>query len=492
MRREVLCMHDVTLVERESVQLEDFSLNVFESEIVGILPLNGHGVNSLVDLLQNNLSLQAGYVYYREELVNCWRTPRMHANKIAVIKNVSTLVESMTVADNIFVLRPGFRVWMIRQRMLVQQLQPVLDALGVHIAADAYIDTLSHFEKVVVELVKAVIAGYRLIVLQEISNVISDQELARLHKILRHYANEGISFLYIGFHYEELVQICDRTAIYSNGRILKYFSPEEGEPPYKEQYVQRVREQIISKRQGTDEKPVLEIRDLHGGNVKGLSFAAAAGECVVVQDPQNMIFEDLIDLLIGEKPIEAGEILVEGRKLENAREIAIIREQPEVSMIFEELSYLDNLCITADHRLRGIWSSRRLRAGLRREWASRVGKEVFELPVGLLSSRQRLNLVCQRVILQRPKVVFSVQPFKGADVSMRMYIWDLLKGLMDEGIAIVILAVNLADAFTLATRLVRVEQEHIQTYEQDEFDHLPFGAPWLQLYKHVPPSEKRK
>lgn len=483
MRREVLRMHDVTLVDQGSVQLEDFSLSVFEGEIVGVLPLDGHGVSAMLDLLQNNRSLKSGYVYYREELVNCWRSPRMHVNRIAVIKNVSTLVETMTVADNVFVLRPGFRLWTIRPKVLVRQLQPILDSLGVHIAADAYADTLSSFEKVVIELVKAVLAGCRLIVLREISTLIGEQELNRLHHILRHYAREGISFLYIGFHYEELVQVCDRTAIYSNGRILKCFSPDESVPPTMEQYVHRDQKQIVGKQREKRERSALEIRNLYGGNVQGLDFCVNAGECVVVQDPQNMIFAHLIDLLSGERPIEAGQILVDGRQLskENARDIAILREQPESSMIFRELSYLDNLCMTADHRLPGIWGNRRLRTGLRREWAKRVGEEVFDVPAGTLGKRQRMNLVFQRILLQRPKVVFSVQPFRGADFGMRVYIWDLLKNLMDAGIAVVILAVNLADDFTLVSRLVRAEPGRVHVFEREELERLPFGAPWVQM-----------
>lgn len=478
MRREVLRMHDVTLADQGSNQLEDFSLNVFEGEIVGVLPLDGHGVSAMLDLLQNNRLLQSGYVYYREELVNCWRSPRMHPNRIAVIKNVSTLVETMTVADNVFVLRPGFRMWTIRPKVLVRQLQPILDDLGVHIAADAYADTLSSFEKVVVELVKAVLAGCRLIVLRDISTSIGELELMRLHEILRHYASEGISFLYIGFHYEELVRICNRTAIYSNGRILKCFFPDEDVMPYIGRYAHKNREQIADRPRGDQGRLTLEIRSLYGGNVQGLSFSASAGECVVVQDPQNMIFEHLIDLLSGERPIEAGQILVDGRRIskENARDIAILREQPESSMVFRELSYLDNLCITADHRLPGIWGNGRLRAGLRREWAKRVGEEVFDMPAGTLGKRQRMNLVFQRILLQRPKVVFSVQPFRGADFGMRAYIWDLLKSLMDAGIAVVILAVNPADDFALVARLVRVEPGKVHVFEREELERLPFGA----------------
>lgn len=488
MREEVLRLSDVTLTAQGSTQLQDFSLNIFSGEITGLLPMNGHGLTALLELLQSNLPLEAGYVYYREELVNSWRAPGTHDNRIGVIKNKSCLIGSMTVAENIFVLRPGFKAWLVDRRLLVRQLQPMLDSLGVSIAADAYADELSGFERVVVELIKAIVAGCRMIVLREISSIISDAELVRLHEILRRYAREGVSFLYIGYHYEELVQICDRTAVYSDGRILKILLPTDHEELYEEQYLQRVREQIIGREQRVQRPVMLDVKGLSGGKVNALSFSVAAGECVVVQDLQNQIFDDLIALLLGERPITSGSIRLDGHAYQPgySRDIAILREQPDVSMFFPQMSYLDNLCMTVDHRLPGIWRSGRMRAGIRKEWSLRVGSEVFDLPPHQLSTRQRYELIFQRVLLQQPKVVFCVQPFRGADVAARMHIWELLKSLMDRGITVIIFAVNLADAFTLANRLVRVEQDAVRIYEQSEFDHLPFTAPWTQIYKNLP------
>lgn len=483
----MLRLSDVTLTVQGNVQLQDFSMNIFSGEIMGLLTMDGHGLTALIDLLQSNLPLDAGYVYYREEQVNSWRAPGQHENRIGAIKGTSCLVGSLTVAENIFVLRPGFKAWLVDRRLLVSQLQPILDGLGVQIAADAYADSLSGFERVVVELVKAIVAGCRLIILREISSVISDAELTRLHAILRRYAREGISFLYIGFHYEELVQICDRTAVYSNGRIMKILLPTDHEDLYEEQYLRRVREQIIRRGQQDERHVMLDIRGLCGGKVNALSFSASAGECVVIQDLQNQIFDDLISLLLGECAIEHGSIHLDGKPYQPgfSREIAILREQPDKTMFFPQMSYLDNLCMTMDHRLPEIWRDSRMRAGVRREWAQHVGDDVFDLPPHMLTARQRYELVFQRILLQQPKVVFCVQPFKGADVAARMHIWELLKTLMDRGIAVVILAVNLADAFTLANRLVRVEQSAIRTYEQSEFDHLPFTAPWTEIYKSL-------
>ena len=98
-----------------------------------------------------------------------------------------------------------------------------------------------------------------------------------------------------------------------------------------------------------------------------------------------------------------------------------------------------------------------------------------------LSVRQKYDLVYQRVLLQNPKVVFCVQPFQGADLEMRIHIWEQL---LKRGAALVVLAINLADSLSLASRLIRIRQgASPEVYEQAEFARIPFSAPWLDLYR---------
>lgn len=301
--------------------------------------------------------------------------------------------------------------------------------------------------------------------------------------------SQGLSFLYLGYHYEELTQICDRTALFSNGRIVKILEHEWiGAPASFDNIVRR---QLERHHDRAGLPPVLEAEELSGGTIDKLTFSVAPGECVVLQDLQNRIFRDLVGLFMGDVPIRAGVIRLGGvpyRPGQN-RQIAVIGERPDRSMIFSQLSYLDNLGITLDHRLPELWLSRRVQWGLRQECERKLGAEVFDVPPGRLLTQQKYDLVYQRILLQNPKVVFCIQPFQGADMEMRIHIWKLLEQVLEKGIALVILAINLADSLSLASRLIRIRQDAPpETYEQSEFGRIPFSAPWLDLYRGPSPS----
>lgn len=528
MREEVLRMERVTFQEQGVVRLENFSMTIWAGEIMGLVPANHYGLAAMIKLLQQNLPLHYGYIYYRERLVNDWRHSSMGMNRISVIQNKSCLAEDLTVADNIFVLRHGFRKRVIKPGLLKRQLEPFLQDIGVEIEAGELVGKLSVFEKFVVELLKAVVAGHRLVVLEDISTFISDAELARLHGILRHYAAQGMSFLYVASHFEEVSQICDRTALMMNGQITKIFQACDVAPDVfliscTEDFERLILEQTARQpRQKEAAGLAFQAVDLCCGAVRHLSFDVAFGECLVLQDLDNCIFQDMIEMLSGDKRQESGELLVAGEAFcrKKRREIAVIQELPVETMLFENLSYAENLCFNLDHRLPGVWRSGRIRRSLREEYGKTLGEEVFDQRVEDLTEEEKYDLIYYKIMLQHPRVVFCVQPFKRADVSLRLHIWELLGMLLDKGIAVVILAVNLADSLALADRLIRIRRSSVKQktqnvgeegleeavveaieaveieaveieaveieaveYEKKDFGKLQITAPWLYLYQ---------
>lgn len=486
MRKEVLRMQGVTCLENGVEQLRDFNLQIFAGEIMGLLTVTSAGLDTLVRLLCESIPLRRGYIYYRERQINAWYNPGGRYTRIGVIGNKSSLIGGMTVADNIFVLRRGFKSWLVRPGLLRSQLEPMLRELEVDILPDDYIDRLSAYQRFVVELLKLVLGGCRLIILREVSTFISDSSLSRLHALIRRYVGDGVSFLYIGYHFEELSSICTRTAVFENGTITKVLQNSEEGVSCGEPYSRLVRSRIEhSGGDAAHSAQAFSASGLSGGNVRGLTFSVAAGGCLVLQDLHNRIFGDLLSLLIGERPIEAGELRLGGERFvpRLTRKLAIVQEEPSVSMIMPGLCTLDNLCFTIDHRLPQVWRSARLRRGLRKEYAGLIDESLFDVWPDRLTRAQKYDIVYSRVLLQRPAVAFCVQPFKGADMRLRMRVWNHIRRLTSEGIAVVILAVNLADCLSLADRLIRIHRRSPdECYDRSEFARLPIIAPWIDFY----------
>ena len=137
--------------------------------------------------------------------------------------------------------------------------------------------------------------------------------------------------------------------------------------------------------------------------------------------------------------------------------MAFIRQKADETMVFDRMSYMDNLLFTADHKVMAFWGKAGIKKSIRQEFSDFVGEDVFEKRVDMLSPKERMILVYARVLLQRPKVVFCEMPFNDADISMRLLIRDLQRRLCEKGIAVVILTMNLRENVLEPDRVVQID-----------------------------------
>jgi len=126
------------------------------------------------------------------------------------------------------------------------------------------------------------------------------------------------------------------------------------------------------------------------------------------------------------------------------------------TMIFQDFSVKNNLCIALDKKIPSIWFRRRIQKSAVAEYIRIFGENIFEYNLDELTERQKLNLVYMRIMLEGPELVFLVQPFKNADAARRQQIGELQEMLLERGIALVILTMNAADALEQADRLIQV------------------------------------
>jgi len=272
---------------------------------------------------------------------------------------------------------------------------------------------------------------------------VSGSELSKLHDILRFYAGLGVSFLYVSQHYDEIRLLCEKVALMVNGHIAKVFDVK-GVSPYIMNFTGAG---TVAKPAPTALKtppkgpPALVIKDLWNGPITGLSLTVAQGECVVLQDLDNRVIDSLTEAIAGMRRPQRGNVLISGKEqsARTKRDVAVIRRLAASTMLFTNLSYMDNLCFTMDHRLPAIWALSKPRNSVRNECEQWLGREVFDMNVDELSQVQKYDLIYTRILLQRPKIVVCVQPFIQADAIQRAHIWELIGRFIDKSIAVLIL-----------------------------------------------------
>lgn len=480
MREEALRIEQVTLFENEIPVLDNITLNLFEGEILGLICVNFRGQDALLRLIEQNVPIHYGFVYLHEQLVNAYGSSDRTYNKAAVIEQTSRLVEDLSVADNIFVLRHGFKKKIINRSVLEAQVEQLSKELGVPLDPRCSVGELSFYGRCVVALFKAYVSGSKLVVLRNISNFMSAADLKSFHRLMHQFTQNGVSFLYVCNHHEEVFEICDRAVLMEDGTIKKYLDPADMTDQmisyYSEPFTKRLssEEKKLTSAE-TDEcsrrkNDVLIFRDVYADRCNGVSFSLAEGECAVLLDTDAAILNEMIELLRCGRKIQSGKILIDGRPVSAKSPLSLIGENPAQSMIMNGLSAMDNLCFQLDVKQRNIWRNTRAQKSVMKEFYPIFGETIYTPDAGSLPVRARLDLVYYRILLRRPKVVVCVQPFSQADMYLRSHIISLINKFKKQNTAFLILAVSPSDSLYVADRLMIAEKGRIiGSYSRSEF-----------------------
>ena len=456
MKEEALRMDRVTLTEQGIRLLDNFNFQIFKGEVMGLISLDSHGLDTLLTLLCENRPLYFGYVYLGEKLVNSYAAAIHSDNNVFVIMHEEALVRQLSIAENIFILRSGYRGHFISRRQIRTQLEIQLKELGIDTAFHGPISKMSRCELYISEILKAVIARSELIVLYDPFSLLDSNDMQLLYHVIRHYAAEGQAFLYIGTREEDLLQICDRISVMKDGHIVQICSTDSRGQELITHYLSASKNRDTSLRlpvSGPESRPVIfRCTDLMHGSFGPFSFDIREGEFLIITS-DDRTFGDHLTMGLTMEDGCSGEILIRGRKQNrrNLHEIAVILENPAESMLFGHMSYEDNLTISLGRRIPEIWGNRQTRLGIAREI---FGEELpdLSLPVHQLSMLQKYQLVYTRVRLQQPSVIFCILPYLNVNLVIRDYIYRQLKAFRDEGTAVVVISVNPDNLQELADR----------------------------------------
>ena len=483
MKKELLRVDHVTITENEEVLLNNINFNMYSFEIMGFIAKEEKGVSKFIELICRNIAINSGSVWFAGNIVNRYSYSDNQSNKVYLLEAKSHLVESLSIADNIFVLRQGFKKLIISERVLEKQVIQYITEHKLNIDIYSNIADLSSIDRCIVELIKADIMSYKLIIVDNPASYLSKYELDELYKVLFMLKKKGISILYIGNHHEEVFNIADRTALYSDGYIKKVFDYEEMtdgniKPYISEWFFESSKLQEVSFA-GERDRSILYFDNVHFKITKGLSFALSKGECLTLIDMDNGLAEEISDILSGNVHIKSGKVIMSGVNCTDSlygsnniidKNLLILSKDSTEKNLFKDLSYLDNLIFMLDRRLKKSIIKNSVRRSICREYKDVIGLAINEKNLKNLTFIELIKLVYYKVLIYKPKLVYCIQPLARGDMLARVRILGLIKELMSAGISVLIVSTNCSDLLEVSDRVLFIENGKIKaSYDKEEF-----------------------
>jgi ribose transport system ATP-binding protein len=468
MKEEILRIENVSIGIEGTTYLDNINFQIFKGEIMGLIPLNNHGKSQLIQLISQNISIDFGRIYFDDRLVNNYEHSNMTNNKVYLINKQAKLIEDLKIIDNIHVLNHKFESYIIMDKKLKKETDALLKHLHINIQSNQFVSELSHFEKALIEMVKAVTNGVQLIILNEISNFLSIEELISFQELVRYYTQKGISFLYIANHHEEAFKICDRVGLFENGRVIKVIEKKDFSDKILKPYI-IIFDNSVGSKEVHENAESFEFRNFTTENLKDISFSVRRGECITLLDINNKGIQDIAEILSGGlQPIE-GNIILNHKKIDImnthnflVNRIIFIPEDPADKMLFYDMSYMENLTfLLMDYKFNQSVANKRVLKNIKEEYRNIVGEDIEAKDLRNLDKSALYNLVYTRIQLFNPKFVFIMQPFSNADMYLRGRIVELINLLKEKGIGVVILAVSISDTLTVSDRLLIMEDGKI-------------------------------
>lgn len=476
MKEEIVRFQNVTMTAGGDKYLDNMNFYMLRGEIMGFIASRGKGRDEFIELLMKNTPIEYGRIFIGGKQVNSYLHSPGDQNKVYLIGKKSGLIQGLSVTDNIFVIRKGFRKFVINDSVLQKQSVLLAKELGLSINLDKNVTQFTPLERCEVEILKAYMMGCELIVLVDLSDFIGQRGLELFHERIQGLKKKGMSFLYVCNHHEDAFRISDRVSLYSNGRIKKVFEQPEMTDEAIAPYIMEF-DVYHSKRKQTDDNKKLEFQNVFSKKLNGLSFTVKEGECVTILDTDNIATDEIARIVTGEEPLLSGQIFYNGMPYNPSREkdflkkgIAVVPENAAKTYLFWEQSYLENLTFLLDKKLGKSMLRRSFLKSVRQEYKELSMGAIDEMDISHLDVKQQYGLVYFRVLLYHPQIAVLVQPVAHGDMICRKYILELIHRLKDAGITVLILASSISDNLYVSDRLVVLKNEKsIVEFNSDEF-----------------------
>ncbi len=450
---------------------DQVNLTLKQGEIHALLGENGAGKSTLMNVLAGLYKQAAGDIQVYGEQISFNSPKDSIAKGIGMVHQHFMLVPTQTVTENILLGldEPKFFMNLATYDKKVLALQ---EQFGLQVDPTAKIWQLSVGEQQRVEILKTLYRGANILIMDEPTAVLAPQEIDDLMETMKSMVAQGKSIIFISHKLHEVTAVADRITVLRKGKVTAEGLSMKGVTKQKLAQLMVGRDVVFSvkKKQSTPGDTVLNVKDVHAQNnkgvpaLRGLSLNVRQGEILGIAGVAGNGQSELAEVITGLRPCQ-GSIQINGEEVSNMPPINAI--QQGVSHIPEDRSRVGtapNMSITENsimknYRHEPIGSGWSINFTSARDHARKLKKKYDILAPSVKTMARKLSggnlqkVILAREISAQPNLIVAVQPTRGLDVGAIEAIQTLLLEQQEAGTAVLLISEELEELLSLSDRV---------------------------------------
>lgn len=480
----ILKLENVVKVFPGVKALDGVKLEVTKGEIHALCGENGAGKSTLMKIISGAYDITSGEMYLEEKEVKFSSTREAQNAGISMIYQEFNLIPYLSVAENLFLDRqPKNKFGLIDWKTLTKNAEKLLKKVGLKVDPKTIVHDISVAECQMLEIAKSLSLNSKIIIMDEPTATLSDEEIKCLFGIIRNLKEEGISILYISHRMEEIFNLSDRITILRDGKYIKTLSTNETNY---DEIVKLMVGKSISTLYPTRNYPINEIAlEVRDANLKShfseVSFKLHKGEILGMTGLMGAGVIHLSKSLFGCYDNFHGEVIMDDKRV-NVKTplqamhsgISLVPDDRKNEGLVLIRTVRENITACS---LGKIMKNGLINYTLERKIVNSKIKQLnikvssMEQSVGNLSGGNQQKIVFAKVLETVPKILILDEPTRGVDVGAKAEIYQIMNELTEKGISIILVSTDLPELIGMSDRvMVMREGKIVKELSKEEVD----------------------
>lgn len=470
--------------------LNDVSLTIGHGEIHALLGENGAGKSTLMNILSGVYTKDSGKVIFDGKELPDGSISAAEAAGIAFVHQELNIFNDLKVYENLFLGKEYTgRFGKLDKQRMIQETEELLKEMGVNIRATDLADHLDTGKKQLLEIAKALHSQAKLIILDEPTTALNNDEIEHLFTLVRNLKKKGTSFIFISHKMPEIFALADQYTVLRNARYITSGVIAETTPEEVTRYM--VGESFNGKEVYEKRKlgeVVLDVKKISGNGFQDVSFQMRKGEILGFTGLQGAGCSEVMQALFGGSKIESGSVSIWGKECPMGNihsvmknKVGMVASNRKENSVIPDMNLVENMYISR-HTIDGKDPV----IHKKQEWNRFAEyKEMLNIkaenPQNLIISLSGGNQ--QKVILARwlnteAEILLLDNPTQGIDVGAKEEIYRLILNLAKQGKTIIINTLEIPEIKKIADRCIVFYHGKVMA----DLDHSEISEEKVMLY----------